>query len=300
MARLHRSPRIEWPVMALSLCVSSGRDIRGLTDCLWRGARRRESVGTRMWRSAMKRRRVAFSLAVVASALVSSARSRRPSRAPSSSCSPARAARRVRRPTSLPANSRTIPRSIVMSLADRLLGLSRLEGHARAARSRQPPARLFAQRAAIARSTRRRRSSTASRMCSAATRARSNRRSRQTHKQPGTLTLPVTLSVAGDKISVSVPAAKASPRRARSGFARSPGRAGRDRPRREHRPHAHLPQRGAALGEARRLDRRGAHLHGAGQATSPASAATRLRWWCRPAPRKRPASMLGAAVTALH
>ena len=45
-------------------------------------------------------------------------------------------------------------------------------------------------------------------MCSAATKARSKKRSRRRDKQPGTLSLPVSLSVAGDQISVTVPAAK--------------------------------------------------------------------------------------------
>ena len=63
-------------------------------------------------------------------------------------------------------------------------------------------------RAATARSTRRRSWSTAPRTCSAATRTRSSSAIAQTRKQAGTLSLPVTLSVAGEQISVSVPAAQ--------------------------------------------------------------------------------------------
>ena len=82
--------------------------------------------------------------------------------------------------------------------ADRLLGLSRLEGHAGASRPCQAAARLCATCAATARSTRRRSWSTASCMCSAATRRAIERAIAQTRAQRRRrCRLPVTLTVAG-------------------------------------------------------------------------------------------------------
>ena len=113
----------------------------------------------------------------------------------------------------------------------------------------------------------------------------------QTRKREGDARAPVSLSVAGEQISI----VRCRPPRARRegrdlAVPDRQGRAGRDRQRGELRPHDHLSQRGAQLDQARRMDRRGAHLHGPVARRHGRSAPTRLRSWCSPAARKRRAT----------
>ena len=91
----------------------------------------------------------------------------------------------------------------------------------------------------------------------------------QTRQSAAPLTLPVTMTVADGKVTVNVPAANGEHRSARS-LALPDHRqgAGRDRTRREPRPHADLHQRGAPLGEARRLERQGGNFQRAGGRSS--------------------------------
>ena len=129
---------------------------------------------------------------------------------------------------------------------------------------------------------------------------RSRMRSTQTRKQAGTLSVPVELSVAGDQISVSVPAAANSAKGeiwlcpitrtvpVEIGKGENSGKT------------ITYTQRGSALGEARRVDRRGAHLQGAGERCRRAPAVMRWRSSCRRAARKRRRTMLGAAIAALR
>ena len=131
----------------------------------------------------------------------------------------------------LPAGRQAARRTCARSLRDRaepcgrLLGLSRLEGHAGAARPYQRGSAPMPRRAATARSTRRRWWSTASRMCSAATRRRSSARSRRRAQAGAHAAAAGQRSVAGDQLTVTVPAAKDdSTARPRSGCARSPSR----------------------------------------------------------------------------
>ena len=108
--------------------------------------------------------------------------------------------------------------------AGRLLGLSRLEGHAGAARPFQPRSAPTPRRAATAKSIRRRWWSTASCTRSAATRRRSSAPSRKAAQSGEPLALPVTLTVDNGTVTVTVPAARGRASAARSGSARSPAK----------------------------------------------------------------------------
>ena len=79
------------------------------------------------------------------------------------------------------------------------------------------------------------------------------------------LSVPIELAQAENRVTVKVPSKPGS--EAGRGLA-LPGErlgAGRHRPRREPRPHHHLHQRGAALDQARRLDRQERELQRAGR-----------------------------------
>ncbi len=239
----------------------------------------------------MIRLRIASSLAlgclVVACSRLAGQRA---SRARCSSCSPARAARPARPPTSCSASSRKDPSLVPLTPRGRLLGLSRLEGHAGAQAATPTGSAPMPRRAATARSTRRRWWSTASRMCSAATRRRSSAPSQQTRQQAA----PLALAGAGV-------GRRRQADRERAG-ARTSSTAGEIwlcpitkavpvtiGTRREPRPHHHLHQRGAALDQARRMDRQGARRFSVPLERF-ADRRDRLgrRAWCRAAPPARP------------
>ena len=91
----------------------------------------------------------------------------------------------------------------------------------------------------------------------------------QTRRSAAPLTLPVTMTVADGKVSVNVPAADGVQHSAEVWLCPLTGKAaGCDRPRREQRPHDCLHQRGAPLGEARRLERQGGDFQRAGGRSS--------------------------------
>ena len=74
------------------------------------------------------------------------------------------------------------------------------------------------------------------------------------------------IELAGDKITVDVAASKDEKGQAEVWLCPiTQVRAGCDRPRRKQRTHDHLSQRGAALDQARRLDRQGRDVQCAGQ-----------------------------------
>ena len=109
----------------------------------------------------------------------------------------------------------------------------------------------------------------------------------QTRQSAAPLTVPVTLTVADGKVSVNVPAAERRARQ-RRGLALPDHRqgAGRHRARRKPRPHADLHQRGAPLGEARRLDRQGGKPSACRWPVSPTPifrcrTSTAWRWSCK-------------------
>ena len=84
----------------------------------------------------------------------------------------------------------------------------------------------------------------------------------RTRKMPGTMSFPVTLAVAGDQLTVTVPAGQGENNKGESLDLPDQQQGSRcDRPRREFRKHRHLSQYRAAMGEARRLGRHCAHLH---------------------------------------
>ena len=247
----------------------------------------------------MKRRRVALSLAVVASAAACLRPPLRASRAPSSNCSPARAARPVRRPTSSPANSRGTladgdePRRSTTGI----ISAGRTRSRCRATPSGSAPMR---RRAAIARSTRRRSSSTARRMCSAATRTRSSSAIAQTREQAGTLSLPVSVSVAGEQIGVG--AGRKGRRRQRRGLAvpdhqgRCRSRSAAARTRAARSPITTSSGSWIKLGEwtgaARTFTRADAGRNGGG--------ADEVAVVVQSGSKEAPGPMLGATVAALH
>ena len=142
--------------------------------------------------------------------------------------------------------------------ADRLLGLSRLEGHAcqlRRIRRGSAPMRACA---ATGRSTRRKSSSTARCMCSAAIAPRSSARSRRPIATPRSCRCRFYCRSSGSNLNVNDAGRRGRACRRRSlALPAGESRAGRDRPRRKSRAHDHLPQCRAALAQARRFRRHG-------------------------------------------
>ena len=106
----------------------------------------------------------------------------------------------------------------------------------------------------------------------------------QTDQKPGVMSLPVLMSVGGDEFERQsrVGGKRACDRRSLAVSARQGG-AGRDRPRRKSRTHHHLPQCGAALGEARRLDRDAGKLDRPDRRNSRPTTSMPPPSWCRKA-----------------
>ena len=128
----------------------------------------------------------------------------------------------------------------------------------------------------------------------------------QTRQSAAPLTLPVTLSRCRRQRDGEC-AGRERYSTARRSLALPDHRqgAGRDRARREPRPHADLYQRGAALGEARRLERQGGNLQRAGRPVFPTPIfplqdIDRVAVIVQSGVAAKPGLMLGAATASLH
>ena len=205
----------------------------------------------------MNYRHITFAAALICTSPDRADRRRPASRAPSSNCSPARAVRPVRPPTSCSASWRSDPSLLTMSLAvdywDYLGWKDTLALHGHTNRQRAyADARgdrevytpqvvvngvvhvLGSDKAAIEKAI------------------------AQTRSTAAPLTLPVTIDRRGWKSDGERAGRQGrAPQRRSLALPDHRQGAGRDRARREPRPHADLPQRGAPLGEARRLERQG-------------------------------------------
>ena len=219
-------------------------------------------------------------------------RPRRPSRARSSNCSPARAARPVRRPTSFSASSPRI-RRLSPSAADRLLGLSRLEGHA----GRSPPHRPAEGLRASARRPRGLHAADGRQRqphVLGSDKAAIERAIAKSRKNGAMSSAAGDARVADGRLNVAVPC-RAATTGGEVWLFRCPRRCRCDRARREQRPHGHLPQRGAPLGQARRLERQArvvepSAISPGATSTRPPSCCSAARWKCPRVARRRPGS----------
>ena len=180
------------------------------------------------------------------------------------------------------------PSTVVISVPDRLLGLSRLEGYAGKAAPYRAPARLFRASAAIVRSTRRRPSSTAPRMRSAAIAPPSKPSIKKT-RQHGIGAVACRSRSSLEQRKAGRYARRCQRTRANAEvWLCSIAKAVPvdDRTWRKSRAHGHLSQRRSPMDQARRVERRGADVQRAAGASLSATASTRSRSWFRAARSK--------------